>query len=244
MIDQALDLVDSRGVPKDDPRIRRLEGQCGEKSAARYELQGGICDLCSRSITAVGMEAWLAAKEMRDLDEESRSYVKMGIHEAAAREPRKPLVNLDYSGKAGLFGDNNGDYDGDSTSSVRTAKAVSLRPGQYLTRFLRDDVIDGFASSSAQAGKATVLQPGDDVIDFLENKKHAGNPRNLGLASAAVFATREDLKNFYDDDENIYDADDDYEPLEVIDEADARVSRSGAPSPSYGLRNTDGGLGI
>jgi hypothetical protein len=240
MMDKALDLVDVGGVPENDPRIQRLEDQCGDKSAARYELQSRICELCSASITAVGMEAWLVAKEMRDLDEESKCHLEMELREA----PAQSSMDLDYRGKGDLLGDNDQDYDDDgtSTASMGTAKAVTFQHGQNLMRFLRDDVVE-LSSSSAQAGKATVLQPGKDAIDLLNNKKDAGNPADMEAALAAVLAARVDLGDLYDD-ENIYDADGDDQPVGDVDDTDVRASRSGAPSPSYGLDSTDGGLGI
>jgi hypothetical protein len=239
MMDKALDLVDVSGVPENDPRIQRLEDQCGEKSAARYELQSRICELCSASITAVGMEAWLAAKGMRDLDE-SKCHLEMGLREATAQS----LMDLDYRGKGDLFGDDDQDYDDDgtSTTSIGTAKAATFQHRQNPMRFLWDDIAEP-SSSSAQAGKATVLQPGEDAMDLLDNKKDAGNPADMEAALAAVLAAQVDLGDLYDD-KNIYDADGDDEPVGDVDDINVRVSRSGAPSPSYGLDSTDGRLGI
>jgi hypothetical protein len=200
MMDQVLDLVDMRGVPEDDHRIQRLEGQYGEKSAARYEIQRGICDRCNASIAAVGMEAWSVAKGMRDLEEESKCHAEIGIHEATARAPQKPLVGFD---------DDYYDYN-TSTASMKTTKAVRS-------------------------------QPGPSAMDSLDNKKDAGSPEELELALGAVLAAREDLADFYDD-ENICDADDDDEPLGAVDDSVVRASRSAVPSPSYGPDSTDSGL--
>jgi len=245
MMDKALDLVDIRGVPENDPSIQRLEDQCGEKSAARYEIQREICDLCSASIAAVGMEVWAAAKERRDLDEESKYDMEMGVYEATARAPQKSLADLDYREKDDYFDDGDEDYDNDgtSTASVGTAKALKLQPEQTWMIFLRDNVIDGPSSSSAHAAKATVPQPWEDTMNSLGNKKDAANPADLEVALAAVIAARVSLADFYDD-ENIYDADGDDDPVGVVDHSVVRSFRLRATSPSDGLECKDGGLGI
>jgi hypothetical protein len=177
---------------------------------------------------------------MRDLDEENKCHLEMELREA----PAQSSMDLGYLGKGDLLGDDDQDYDDDGTSnaSMGTAKAVTFQHGQSLTRFLRDDVVE-LSSLSAQSGKATVLQPGEDAMDLLDNKKDAGNSADMEAALVAVLAARVDLGDLYDD-ENIYNADGDDEPVGDVDDTDMRVSRSGAPSPSYGLDSTDGGLGI
>ncbi len=84
MMDTALDLVDVQGVSEDDPRIQRLEDKCGRKSASRYEIQSGRCDTCNASIAAVGMQAWLTAKALRDVDDENRFHAEMELQDAVA----------------------------------------------------------------------------------------------------------------------------------------------------------------
>jgi len=232
MMDQALDLVDVHGVPEDGIRFQRLEVQCAAKSAARYEIQSDNCNLCNALIGAVGMKVWQAAKDKRDRDEENTLHADIEHRDVAvASARRKQLVDHDY------MYDDEGNYefgDSNSTASVGTAKPATIHTGKKLMHIRPDNVIHEFSFPKSQTGKATTYQSRVNAMSFLE-KHDAGNPET---ALEVVLASRMDPDD-YCDGGNIYDADGDDSPVDVVGKANRRVSHSGAPSPSYAETGND-----
>lgn len=228
MMDRALNLVDLQGVAENDIRIQKLEEQCIEKSATRYEIPSGYCDLCNRSISAVGEETWLTAKKKRDLDEENQFFADLASQDSAATSsPRKPSVFDDYIDNTKDCDDS---LDGISSASMVAARPVTARTKRPSARFLQDNMAKDSSLSSTYMGRVN-NQSGASAAKFLD-KHDAGNPADLELALTAVLASRMDLGN-YCDHEDIHNASDDDGLVGTVCKTDGRVSRSGAPSPAH-----------